>query len=410
MHPPVDPVAPAVELQLEIERVREPATRLEVRAHESVRSLEHPLRLRIASLEDHPARLQLPAERRELGGRSAAAGDRSFTVPDQLLRQHPEPTEATADAPEDVRRLLGEDQRAGDHPRPAQLHRHDVPAAQLPVTDRDPLARLPQIALHQLPRPIDRPLKRAPHLEPRTDLADVVIEDRLPALIAQLARHLPQPQRLNARVSPQLLANPVLERIELRPRRRALVARRHLADQRPRDRVAMHTREAMDRPLRALLDEIQPPDLSPLLHADHTLPPSLDRSIRRGSGTSRTAPTQRQMVQFSTGAGGPVFSRRPQARRPAPPPKPRTERSLLLAVAVGKTTQLSRASRAYTREVGDLVWDTTMPAGTQTPARVGRRVHFSWCFTDFSHTRRVGDLRGFIRQRPGRLAPSPLEG
>jgi hypothetical protein len=33
----------------------------------------------------------------------------------------------------------------------------------------------------------------------------------------------------------------------------------------------------------------------------------------RGSGTSRTTPTQRQVVHFSTGAGGPVFSRRPQA-------------------------------------------------------------------------------------------------
>jgi hypothetical protein len=36
MHPPVDPVAPVVELQLEVERVREPAARLEVRAHEPV--------------------------------------------------------------------------------------------------------------------------------------------------------------------------------------------------------------------------------------------------------------------------------------------------------------------------------------------------------------------------------------
>ena len=68
------------------------------------------------------------------------------------------------------------------------------------MTDRDLLARLPQIALHQLARPIDRPLKRPRPQEPRPDLADIVIEDRLPALIAELARHLPQPLRLDPRI------------------------------------------------------------------------------------------------------------------------------------------------------------------------------------------------------------------
>src|SRR5206468_7010023 len=47
MHPLIDPVAPAVELVLKIERVREPAPRHEVGAHEPVRALENPLRLRI---------------------------------------------------------------------------------------------------------------------------------------------------------------------------------------------------------------------------------------------------------------------------------------------------------------------------------------------------------------------------
>jgi hypothetical protein len=46
VHPPVDPVTPPVELQLEIGRVREPTSGLKVRAQEPVRALEHTLRIR----------------------------------------------------------------------------------------------------------------------------------------------------------------------------------------------------------------------------------------------------------------------------------------------------------------------------------------------------------------------------
>ncbi len=47
MHPPVDAITPTVELRLEVEVVREPSARLEVGAHEPVRALEDPLRLRL---------------------------------------------------------------------------------------------------------------------------------------------------------------------------------------------------------------------------------------------------------------------------------------------------------------------------------------------------------------------------
>src|SRR5207248_8774249 len=131
--------------------------------------------------------------------------------------------------------------------------------AGLPVTDRDQPTRLPQIALHQLPRPIDRALERARYEEPRTDLPDVVIEDRLAARIAKLGRHLPQPQRLDRRIGPQLIANPLLERIEPRRNRRAPIPRRHLAGQRAADRSAMQTRPATDLPNRQPLDPMHPP-------------------------------------------------------------------------------------------------------------------------------------------------------
>ena len=80
---------------------------------------------------------------------------------------------------------------------------------------------------------------------------------------------------------------------------------------------AMHPGQAMDRALGALLNDVQPPDLSLLLHANHTLPPSPDHKTRRGFETSRTTTrTQRHVVQFLTGTGGPVFRRRPHRHPP----------------------------------------------------------------------------------------------
>jgi hypothetical protein len=51
VHAPVGAIAPAVELQLKVGRVREPSAGLEVRAPEPVRSLKHTLGLRIAGIE-----------------------------------------------------------------------------------------------------------------------------------------------------------------------------------------------------------------------------------------------------------------------------------------------------------------------------------------------------------------------
>ena len=150
----------------------------------------------------------------------------------------------------------------------------------LTVPDRDQLPWLPQIALHQLTRPINRPLERPLDQEPRADLPNVIVEDRLPALIADLASKLPQPLRLDPRISLKLLADPVLERIELRPDRRPLVPRRHRRGQQPRDRVTVQPRPPADLPARQPLDPVHPPHLSPLLHADHLASSSPDLDDR----------------------------------------------------------------------------------------------------------------------------------
>ena len=98
MHPAIDAIAPAVELQLEVDRVREAPTGQKVGAHEPVRALEHALGLGVAGVEDDPADPELPAERRECIGRAASgaiAPSRSHTSfsgsAPILLRQRPRP-------------------------------------------------------------------------------------------------------------------------------------------------------------------------------------------------------------------------------------------------------------------------------------------------------------------------------
>src|SRR4029077_12141511 len=76
------------------------------------------------------------------------------------------------------------------------------------------------------------------------------------------------------------------------------------------DRVAMRSGQPVDRALGKLLDEVQPSDLSPLLHADHTLllARSLDQArvrdqpddVRLSARWSSFQPAQ--VVQYSGGA------------------------------------------------------------------------------------------------------------
>src|SRR5207248_7990898 len=101
-----------------------------------------------------------------------------------------------------------------------------VAAACLAVPDRDRRPRLPQITLRQLPRPIQRALERPPYQKPRPHLAHVLVEDRLAARVAELGRKLAQPLRLDRRLGPQLLTDPLPVRIELRPNSRTPVPRR----------------------------------------------------------------------------------------------------------------------------------------------------------------------------------------
>src|SRR5215211_3268892 len=89
--------------------------------------------------------------------------------------------------------------------------------------------------LADLARPIDRALKRPRRLKQRPHLAQVVFDDRLAAVEAQLADPLPGQPRIALQQPVDLL----LKRVQLRAARRALVVRRPVAIDHVADRVAM---------------------------------------------------------------------------------------------------------------------------------------------------------------------------
>ena len=84
---------------------------------------------------------------------------RSHTISAGSAAQRPQ---TAAHAPQHVRCLLGEDQRARASARIAQTRDHDPPPAHLAVTDRDRRGGLPQIPLADLARAIDRALEGPP--------------------------------------------------------------------------------------------------------------------------------------------------------------------------------------------------------------------------------------------------------
>ena len=69
----------------------------------------------------------------------------------------------------------------------------------------------------------------------------------------------------------------------------------------------MQPRPPANLPYRQPLNEPHPPNLRPLLHTDH---PSSPDPIDDDRARLETPPDDTRVVQFSTGVGGPVFSRR----------------------------------------------------------------------------------------------------
>jgi hypothetical protein len=94
----VDLPKPGVELVLEVQLVREPPARLEVRLRVALQPLDRALGLRVARLAKPPVDAQLAAEAGEgLRRPPAMAVDARLAVPDQRPRQPAQPREAARD-------------------------------------------------------------------------------------------------------------------------------------------------------------------------------------------------------------------------------------------------------------------------------------------------------------------------
>src|SRR3954451_20001990 len=244
--------------------------------------------------------------RRQLAGRQGRRGsrpqspgvswpptsrvDRALAVPDELLGQGTEAREAAAHAEGDVFELLREDERCGERARIAELGGHDVAAAGLAVADRDLLSRFEEIELEQLGRAVERALVGAVAPVERPELAHVVIQDRLPALVAEVLDQLADALGRGPRVLLQEALDLVAEAVELRGPWRALVARGLVAAQRAADGVAVVAGAPDDLVDREPVDELHPPDLRPALHLEHCLPPRQSHdSARLGFAPDETA-------------------------------------------------------------------------------------------------------------------------
>src|SRR5438270_7695247 len=117
----VDAIAPALELVLEVQLIGKAPPGHEVAVQEAVASLERPLGLAVAGVEDHPAERELPAEGEELLRGMTLGGDRALAVPDELGGQGAQASQAAAHAEGDVSELLGEHERGGKCARIGQL-------------------------------------------------------------------------------------------------------------------------------------------------------------------------------------------------------------------------------------------------------------------------------------------------
>lgn len=97
------------------------------------------------------------------------------------------------------------------------------------MADRDQAARLPQVELAGLTRPVERALEGPGRRDKQgTDLTQILIQDRAPARVADLGDQLADPRPRHTRLGTQQPVDLLLIWIELGGHRRATVDRRAL--------------------------------------------------------------------------------------------------------------------------------------------------------------------------------------
>ena len=174
------------------------------------------------------------------------------------------------------------------------------------MADGDLLAGLPEVELADLPGSIDGALERPwRRQEQRPHLAQVVIDDRLAAIEPKRRDQLPDPLTRQPRIAAKQPMDLVLERIELRPRRRAGIARRHRRTHGRSDRIARQARPPGELLDRNAAHEVLPAQLGPPLHINQplTAPP---RSPQSSEGPDPPGRLRRHArgVSFRPAEGG----------------------------------------------------------------------------------------------------------
>jgi hypothetical protein len=140
------------------------------------------------------------------------------------------------------------------------------------MADRDLGAWLEEVELQQLAGTVERALGGAPGLEQRAHLAQVAVENGLPALISEPCKQLSHTLAGQVRILAQQAVDLVLEGIQLRRPWWTLIARRTLGPERTADSVSVVPGAPGDLPDREPVDLLHPPDLRPAPHVKHRPP------------------------------------------------------------------------------------------------------------------------------------------
>jgi hypothetical protein len=196
-------------------------------------------------------------------------------------------------------------QPGGHEPR-EPAHGGDSPElVGLVEADGDLHVGLPQIELHELARLVARALARIRWPEQWSELRHPVAQDGdAVGPVEALGDH----RRRHGRTAPKQLTDDRLVVVHERPPALALVVRRRVRTDGGSHGVAGHAKLPGDGLDPQMLGEVQPPDLGPVVHVDHVLPPRLASQPGFVIQHSQWWITGKG-GQFSAGDRGSVFTR-----------------------------------------------------------------------------------------------------
>jgi len=233
----------------------------------ALKPLNNTLRLGICRFAKVPANTGLAAKSRELRTRGPFTPVKGpFAIPNQGFRQCPKLAQAAGHAPSQIGGSLRKDQGASTNPGVAKATNHDVTLAGLGVTDRDLLARTPNIELANLTRGVGGALKSPRREVGRPQLTNQIINNRLLAGIASLGDPITNHSRGDLRVTLKEPNDLIVKRIKLRGPPRPLIRRRAIGPNRPPDRVPGKPCLPCQPLYRDTIDQMSPSQLRPLLH------------------------------------------------------------------------------------------------------------------------------------------------